>query len=143
MSYLADTSCLVALLCGWHEHHSITVKEMNRRHQSGDELILSAYSLMESYAVLTRIPFPFRLSERDAHQLLKTNFSGTTLITLTKAQYWDALRLCSDLDISGGQVYDALIVACAKKAGAKTLLTWNQKHFIEFQDSGLSVQAPR
>jgi predicted nucleic acid-binding protein len=142
MIYLPDTSCLVALLCSWHEHHTITLKEMNKRKQSGDELVLAAHSLIETYSVLTRSPYPFRLSEKDAYDLLEANFSGTTLITLTKPQYWDALRFCKDLGISGGQVYDALIAACAKKAKAGTLLTWNRDHFLAFQDSNLVIEQP-
>jgi predicted nucleic acid-binding protein len=75
MSYLPDTSCLVALLCSWHEHHETTIKEMNQRERSGDEAILGAHSLVETYSVLTRLPYPYRLSEHDAFELLAQNFS--------------------------------------------------------------------
>ena len=142
MTYLSDTSCLVALLCSWHEHHEATWKEMNQRKQSGETVILAAHSLIETYAVLTRLPYPYRLTEQDAWQLLDGNFSKSRIVTLTAAQHWGVLKLCSDRNISGGQIYDSVIAACARKGKAKVLLTWNREHFIPFQDKELLVERP-
>lgn len=33
------------------------------------------------------------------------------------------------LGLPSGVVYDGLIAACARKAAAKTIYTWNSKHF--------------
>jgi predicted nucleic acid-binding protein len=142
MSYLPDTSCLVALLCSWHEHHETTIKEMNQRERSGDKAILGAHSLVETYSVLTRLPYPYRLSEHDAFELLAQNFSKANVVSLTSVQYWSVLKQCRDSNISGGQIYDALIAACARKGKARTLLTWNGEHFAPFQDRELIVQSP-
>jgi predicted nucleic acid-binding protein len=142
MKYLPDTSCLIALLCSWHEHHGATLKEMTRRKRSGETAVLAAHSLMETYAVLTRLPYPYRLSERDAWTLLDLNFSKTQMITLTSAQYWRVIRVCRDQNISGGEAYDSVIAACARKAGATVLLTWNREHFARFQDKNLVVETP-
>ncbi len=142
MFYLPDTSCLVALLCTWHEHHAPTLKEMNQRARSGDGIALAGHTLMETFAVLTRLPYPFRLSEQDAFKLLEQNFAKTSIVTLTSAQYWRVLKECIYNNISGGQTYDAVIAACARKAKASVLLTWNQKHFAAFEDKDLRVEAP-
>jgi predicted nucleic acid-binding protein len=142
MSYLPDTSCLVSLLCTWHEHHEKTLKELTKRERSGDHAILAAHSLVETYAVLTRLPYPYRLSENDAWELLEKNFSKTTIVSLTNAQYWKVLKECCSNKISGGQVYDAMIAACASKGKVRTLLTWNREHFLPFQDQHLIVQTP-
>jgi predicted nucleic acid-binding protein len=140
--YLPDTSCLVALLCSWHEHHDATLREMNQRARSGDLAILAGHSLVETFAVLTRLPYPFRLSEQDAFRLLEENFAKTPIVTLTSTQYWRVLKESTEKKISGGQIYDALIAACARKARAPVLLTWNQDHFGPFQDRNLCIKGP-
>jgi predicted nucleic acid-binding protein len=140
--YLPDTSCLVALLCSWHEHHAATLREMNQRARSGDRVVLAGHSLVETFAVLTRLPYPFRLSEQDALRLLQENFAKTPVVTLTSAQYWRVLKECSEKKISGGQSYDAVIASCARKAKATVLLTWNRDHFARFQDKNLRIEAP-
>lgn len=142
MRYLPDTSCLVALLCSWHEHHAATLKEMNHRKRSGETVVLAAHSLVETFAVLTRIPYPYRLSEKDAWELLAANFSKSEVVALTSRQYWGVLKMCRDSGISGGQIYDAVIAQCARRAKANLLLTWNLGHFLPFRDKDLIVEQP-
>jgi predicted nucleic acid-binding protein len=142
MIYLPDTSCIIALLCSWHEHHDVTFKDMNRRRKAGDTLVLAAHSLMETYAVLTRLPYPYRLSEEDAGRLLEQNFSETEVITLSATQYWRVLKMCREKKISGGRTYDCVIASCAQKAKANILLTWNYEHFARFQDKDLVIETP-
>ena len=142
MTYLPDTSCLVAVLCSWHERHSTTLKEMSRRKRSGDQMVLAAHSLVETFAVLTRIPYPYRLSEKDAWELLNANFSKTRVLALNPSRYWGVLKTCRDSGISGGQIYDAVIAECARQAGSRTLLTWNREHFLSFGDEKLGIEQP-
>jgi predicted nucleic acid-binding protein len=40
------------------------------------------------------------------------------------------------------RVYDALIAACAKKAKVDVLLTFNERHFRQFEGDGLSIEVP-
>ena len=53
--FLPDTSCLVAAVCSWHEHHQATSAELSRRVEHGEVLVLAAPALVEAYAVLTRL----------------------------------------------------------------------------------------
>ena len=47
------------------------------------------------------------------------------------------------LGIAGGTVYDVLLAHCALKANAATLLTWNVKHFRQFDLGPIKrVQTP-
>ena len=127
--YLCDTSVLVASVCSWHEHHARTVVELERRERAGEELVLAAHSLAEAYAVLTRLPAPNRLRSEDAIELLEANWRETPVIHLTAAETWRTLRTAQQQGVIGGQTYDMLIAACALKAGATTLITWNMRHF--------------
>lgn len=127
--YLCDTSTLVAKVCSWHEHHTRTLAELERRERAGEELVLAAHSLAETYAVLTRLPGPNRLRSGDAIALLEANWRETPVIHLTAAETWRTLRRAHRRGMIGGQTYDMLIAACALKAGARTILTWNVRHF--------------
>ena len=73
--FLCDTSCLVAAVCGWHEHHTRTVAELDGRARSGDELVIASHSLVETYAVLTRLPSPHRLTPATTMTLLEANWA--------------------------------------------------------------------
>jgi predicted nucleic acid-binding protein len=140
--YLCDTSCLVAAVCSWHEHHDRTKREIEARATSKDKLVLAAHSLSECYAVLTRLPPPHRLRGADARSLLEANWAGNETTHLTGAEIWRALKVAQERGVTGGRTYDALIAFAALKAKVQTLLTWNVKNFAPFGDE-LEVTTPR
>jgi predicted nucleic acid-binding protein len=53
----------------------------------------------------------------------------TTLITLDGAEYFDTIDAMSRRGMSGAVIYDALILACARKVRADRIYTWNVRHF--------------
>jgi predicted nucleic acid-binding protein len=141
-SYLLDTSCLVAAVCGWHRDHDATRREIERRAGSGEKLVLAAHSLAETFSVLTRLPEPHRLRPDDALALIEANWGETRLVALAGSDYRATLRRCREVGIGGGAVYDALIAACARKAGVQTLLTWELEGFERFLEDEPAVRAP-
>jgi predicted nucleic acid-binding protein len=142
-SYLLDTSCLVAAVCGWHRDHDATRREIERRNGSGEKLVLAAHSLAETFSVLTRLPEPHRLRADDALALVEANWGKTHLVALAAPDYLETLRRCRDVGIGGGAVYDALIAACARKARVTTLLTWDIEGFERFLEDEPAVRAPK
>jgi predicted nucleic acid-binding protein len=141
-AYLLDTSCLVAVVCGWHEHHEATRREIARRQAGGEVLLLAAHSLAEAYSVLTRLPEPHRLRPEDALAVLEANWSETRLIALSGSEYRSLLRGCRDAGIGGGAVYDGVIAACARKARVATLVTWDASGFERFLEDAPVVKIP-
>ena len=139
--YLCDTSALVAAVSSWHEHHDRTCAEIERREHGKEELVLSAHSLAETYAVLTRLPAPHRLRAADAIALIESNWRDTPTVQLTGAEMWSALREAGRRAMIGGQMYDVLIALAALKAEATTIITWNVRHYEAFAPS-IAVQAP-
>jgi predicted nucleic acid-binding protein len=137
-----DASCLVAAVCTWHEHHSETLEAIERSVERKDELVLVAHALAEAYAVLTRLPAPHRISPENAVTLLDANWGGSETIALTAREYWKLLRSSASAGTAGGGFYDALIAACAKKARAQFLFTWNVRHLARYQDDTLTVLSP-
>lgn len=141
-AFLLDTSCLVAAVCAWHRHHEATRREIERRDAAGEKLVLAAHSLAETFSVLTRLPEPHRLRPDDALELIEANWGETRLIALAASDYRATLRRCRDAGIGGGAVYDALIGACARKAGVETLVTWDLEGFERVLEDEPAVRIP-
>lgn len=57
---------MVAAVCTWHEHHDRAAREIEQRLRRGEKMLVAGPALVESYAVLTRLPPPHRLSPVDA-----------------------------------------------------------------------------
>jgi predicted nucleic acid-binding protein len=129
-TFAVDTSCMVAAVCSWHEHHEPAAAEIERRLARRERLCVPAPALIESYAVLTRLPPPHRLSAADAWALIEANFvAQTTVQALGATSYVDLLRRTAAQDLAGGRTYDVVIGECARAAGAAVLLTFNRRHF--------------
>lgn len=138
-----DTSCLLALVCGWHEHHAVTISAVEKRLARGARLALAAPALIEAYSVLTRLPAPHRLAPSDALELLRDNFHDQgPAVALSGPDYWSLLLGAPAAGVYGGRTYDAVIAACARKAGARELLTLNRRHFESFADDALQITSP-
>lgn len=141
--FLPDTSCLVAAVCAWHEHHHRAGEELERRLDQGERMLLAAPALVEAYAVLTRLPPPHRLSPANALTLLETDFmKAGTIVALDGRSYRALLHGAPRAGIAGGRTYDAVIAACALRAKAATLLTFNASHFAMFSRRGLAIVVP-
>jgi predicted nucleic acid-binding protein len=142
-AFSADSSCLIAAVCAWHEHHAAAVEAMESRRSAGQPLVLPGHALAEAYAVLTRLPSPHRLAPADAGALIHGNFaSGTRLLSLPGSAYAALVRRLAREGIGGGRIYDALIAESARRGGATTLLTFNARHF-EPPPAGLRIVVPR
>ncbi|MFN3476640.1 MAG: PIN domain-containing protein [Candidatus Methylomirabilales bacterium] len=141
--FLPDTSCMVAAVCAWHEHHERVAQELERRLSHGEAMLIAAPALVETYAVLTRLPPPHRLSPADALVLLEANFMGEAkTVALDANSYRTLLRQASRDGIAGGRTYDLVIAACAFKVRAAVLLTLNPGHFLPFSRKGLEIVVP-
>jgi predicted nucleic acid-binding protein len=134
---------MVAAVCMWHEHHEQAAAEIEWRLARGETQVVAGPALVETYAVLTRLPSPHRLSAQDAYTLLEANFlGGGDLATLDGATYRTLLSRAPAEGISGGQTYDAVIAECGVAAGADTLLTFNARHFQRLSGRGLAIVVP-
>lgn len=127
--FMADTDVLVAAFCGRHDRHEEASGELNRRLSRAAPFYVAAHTLIETYAVLTRLPSPHRLSPNDAFAVLAANLKSVRVVTLDAADHWRCLSDLKDRGMGGGLTYDALIIYAAKKAGVQDLLTYNIREF--------------
>ncbi|HEX2516107.1 MAG TPA: PIN domain-containing protein, partial [Chloroflexota bacterium] len=122
---------MAAALCGWHVHHPSASRELKRRLGAGESLILAAPTLVEAYAVLSRLPPPHRLSPAEGWTLIRASFvdHASDIVSLES----DAIRRLLDemaaRGVAGGGVYDAHVVACALLARVDAILTFNARQF--------------
>ncbi len=140
--FLPDTSCLVAAVCSWHEHHAVTAEDLARRAKRREEMVMAAPALFETYAVLTRLPPPYRLRPDDALEAMEGSWGGVEVVAVPAAETWGLLRSLPTRGIAGGGSYDAVIVACARKARVDAILTWNLRDFERLTDD-IEVAVPR
>ncbi len=54
-----------------------------------------------------------------------------SIVALNGDEYARALEAAAALGIVGGGIYDALLAQCAVKAQAKTIYTWNVRHYAQ------------
>jgi len=125
-----DTSALVAALLPWHAHHEEASAALAEILASPAGAVLPLPSLIEAYAVMTRLPAPHRIRPAVAAELLRSSLhKRTRLVGLQDEQGWAFLESLVIANVAGGRSYDALIGSCAKLGGAGRILTLNARDF--------------
>lgn len=89
-----------------------------------------AHVLAESYATLTRLPSPFRLTPKQCSAFLTSAFR-TEPLTVSSRGYLRVLELLADHDVSGGAVYDCLIAETAREHKA-TLVSLDKRAIANY-----------
>jgi len=122
-----DTSVLIATAQVSHERHKPSRELWNQcaRHSTA----VSSHTIAEVYNTLTAMPPALRLAPRDAVLAVDTFLQRLTTVSLSAKEYMKTLRRTADLGYSGGIIYDALHLACARNIQAEQIYTWNVKRF--------------
>lgn len=124
-----DSSIIVAALLSWHEKQKAAARAVERALASKEGIVIPSHALVESYAVMTRLPPPHRLAPTDALALLRANFAATRLASITTRGVWPLIERLAAAGLGGGITYDALILESATEAGASALLTLNERDY--------------
>ena len=127
MNVFFDTSVLVAAFWGDHPQHESSLHVF--REASRPSAACGMHSLAEIYATMTALPVRPALAAEQVVLFVEQTAQRLTTITLDEAEYLTAIRELADRQLSSGRVYDALLLACARKFRAKIVYTWNYKHF--------------
>lgn len=140
--FAVDANVIIAAVCGWHQHHERAAAAIEKRVGRGDTMSVPASALTEAYAVVTRLPAPYRLSPSDAWTALEQSFvDGVHVVAPQGAECVGVLRALVKHEIGGGRTYDAIIAESARKGGATVLLTFNVRHF-DPAPAGLAIVEP-
>ena len=137
MKILFDTSVLVAALVQPHPLHYRALSWFRKARAGEFELIVSSHTIAELYAVLSTLPVSPRITPGLAWQLIHENVEPVaSVISLSSSDYFATIKRMSDLGISGGAVYDALIVKTVQKSAVDRMLTLNLNDFKRIWPEG-------
>jgi predicted nucleic acid-binding protein len=127
---LFDTSMLVAAVVEGHPAHALALPWLQRVKDKADAGIVAAHSLAEMYAILTRLPVRPPISPEMAREVITVNVLDTCeVVALSAADYVTLLNHLTGLKITGGAVYDALLLHAAWKADVDQVVTLNAHDF--------------
>ncbi|MEK6656809.1 MAG: PIN domain-containing protein [Nitrospirota bacterium] len=130
MKVLFDTSVLIAAIVEAHPMHSHAFPWLKRAKLREFEMLVASHTLAELYAVLTTLPVSPRIAPDIAKRLINKNIEATAkIISLSSHDYIRIIENLADSGLSGGVIYDALIVKAAQKSGADKILTFNIDDF--------------
>jgi predicted nucleic acid-binding protein len=85
--------------------------------------------MAEVYATMTALPLKPAMPPEQALLFVEEIRDRLTTVTLDSDEYFDALQTSADRGLSSGRVYDALLLRCAAKVKARTIYTFNVRHF--------------
>ncbi len=122
-----DTSVLVATFRNPHVHHDASIRLLSAA--SPKHSACGLHTLAELYATMTALPVHPRVLPEQAMLFVDEARSRLTTISLDDQEYLDTIRISSELGLTSGRVYDALLLRCARKSKAQNVYTWNVKHF--------------
>ena len=122
-----DSSVFVAAFWQGHPQHEPSLRivaSANRRRSC-----CAMHTLAEVYATMTALPVKEVIPPDQALLFVQEVRNRCTVITLDEEEYWAAIEGAAEGGVRSGKVYDALLLACARKAKAKIIYTWNLRHF--------------
>jgi len=125
-------SCI--LIAGVHANHPLHAPAADWliRNISLHELIVTHHSILETYAVLTRLPGELRTTGPEAKKLLETSIQPNMKIAeFNASSIWDCIDSIVNQSAVGGRSYDAFIAEILINAGAEAIATFNTTHFNE------------
>jgi predicted nucleic acid-binding protein len=109
-----DSSVVIAAFAPWHEAHSV-----GRRAVTSDAVI-PAHVATETYAVLTRMPEPFRMDPATVAEYLARQWGGRVIAP--DAELYETLTgAAAAAGVTGGGTYDALVGLTAQRFGHELL----------------------
>lgn len=127
MKAFFDTSVLVAAFRGDHVHHERSLRLFAA--STTKDAACSLHTLAELFAVLTALPVKPPISPEHAMLFVDEIRARITPVSLDSQDYYQTLRAAADRGLSGGRIYDALLLRCARKCNAQAIYTWNVRHF--------------
>jgi predicted nucleic acid-binding protein len=135
-----DTTVLVAASEQGHPHYAQARPALQRVAAGQDKGYISAHSIAELYAALTRLPIRPRIHPLEAVRIVTDNIvPHFEIISIGKADYLAALNTVGNRGLSGARIYDALLLSCAAKRAVERIYTFNLGDFRRLAPSSLQA----
>jgi len=124
-----DTNLVIAATVYEHPRHAASNARLSQL--AAGNGVCSTHTLAEAYTNLTRHSKGYGRNPADVLHVLEYIQQAFTLITLTPREMIITIGGVTKLGLRGPSVYDALLMACARKVDAVAIYTWNVKHLRE------------
>ena len=145
MKVFLDTTVLIAAVISKHDSHTRAFPLLERVQNGRDEGFVAAHSLAEMYAILTKLPPPYRHAPEQTLLSIEENvLKHFKISTLAASDCASLVREAAMAGIQGGTIYDTVLLKCAEKSNPDRIFTLNLKHFLAVapRNLGLKLSAP-
>jgi predicted nucleic acid-binding protein len=122
-----DSNILIAASVLSHVHHNESLARLALL-QDGSGAC-SAHTLAEVYNILTKHPKGYGIPPADAVAIIGHATKTYKLVSLTATETSRTIEDAGRRGLRGSLIYDALLIACARKIGADVIYTSNVRHF--------------
>lgn len=122
---------MVAALAAWHDRHEDAARALE------SVTALPAHVLLETYAVLTRLPAGLAVPAESAADVLARRFPGGPLALADRG---GLLRRLAAAGVYGGATYDGL-AALEAEAHGQTLVTLDRRAEQTYRRLGVGFEA--
>jgi predicted nucleic acid-binding protein len=127
-----DSSVIIAGVHANHPHHEMAAGWLIQNIPLHD-LMVAHHSILESYAVLTRLPGELRLNGAEAKQLLESTIRPNMQVAeFHGSSIWDCIDSMLIHSAIGGHSYDVFTAKILYRSGAEAIATFNDRHFATF-----------
>ena len=127
-----DSCIIIAGVHASHPLHAIAARWLIKNIADND-LVVAHHSILEAFAVLTRLPGRLRTNGSEARQLIETTVKTNMEVAPFDApSIWSCLDSLTQQAAVGGGAYDGFILTLLRDAGAESLATFNTRHFARF-----------
>ena len=129
MTLGVDTSVIIAAVHANHPVHLSSSRWLDAAFDTYD-VVVAHHTVLEAYAVLTRLPAQFRVGPDEAEIVLRETLQhNARLAPFGEDSMWNFMTGITALPAAGGAAYDAFIVRLLSEAGAEAIVTYNVDDF--------------
>jgi predicted nucleic acid-binding protein len=122
-----DTSVLIAAFWRGHAQHASSLRLFAAAHK--EHSACGIHTLAEVYASMSALPVKPMIPPEQAFLFVEEVRQRLTLVSLSDREYLATIQEASEQGLTGGRIYDALLLRCAANCGAQHIYTLNLKHF--------------
>jgi predicted nucleic acid-binding protein len=134
--FLADTNVLLRWIKTDDRDHPLVVSAIDILLQGGADLCYTSQNLTEFWSACSQPADRngFGLSPNETDRRAKRIEEELRLLPDSPSVFEEWRRLVVQYGVSGGQVYDARLVAAMRVHGVQDILTFNDRDFTRYAD---------
>jgi len=124
---------IVAVVHTNHPYHALAANWL-AQNIAKHQLMATHHPVLESYAVLTRLPGDLRVSPSEARDLLTATVQANMIIPRFDSEsIWTTIETLVMASVVSGRSYDAFVLQILRSVGTGAIATFNPTHFQDLK----------